>query len=138
MGADDHDTESVKILTEIRERLAGVLEEAIPELSWKKEIRGAAMPSAPTGTVSADEITFTEKYKGCATASFSFSVILIVPDGSLDAEELAMRARDALDGDDLGGAAQDVRVTKILFGAPPGRSTDAAAAVLLCEVDSFI
>lgn len=138
MGADDHDTESVKILTEIRERLAGVLEEAIPELSWKKEIRGAAMPSAPTGTVSADEITFTEKYKGCATASFSFSVILIVPDGSLDAEELAMRARDALDGEDLDGAAQDVRTTKILFGAPPGRSTDAAAAVLLCEVDSFI
>lgn len=138
MGADDYDSSGMKMLTEITGKITGILNGALPELSWKKELHGAAMPAVPTGTVSADEISFTEKYKGCKTASFSFSMVLIVPDGSLDVEELAMRARDALDGETLDGTAQDVRVTRILFGAPPGRSTAAAAAVLLCEVDSFI
>lgn len=137
MGADDRDRAGVSLLTDLSEAVLELLGETIPELAWVREIRGAKIPAKPTGTVSADEIRFSDKYKGAKLASISFSVYILVPDRSLDVEALAMRAFDALDGDILGGAAQDSRVERVIFGAAPG-IPGSGAALLLYTVDTLI
>lgn len=123
-------------LTDISHAVLTVLSSAFPDVVWAEEIKGAGIPTVPTGTISADEIRYERRSKISDVATVSFSIYLIVPDPEdRRAEELALSVKAVLtQHSDLNGAALDSRVRRILFGTAPGVH-GAGAALLVYDVD---
>ncbi len=109
-----------------------ILQEAVPEIPWVEEVKGPALGATATGTIAADSIKFSGQDKVDEEGTISFNVTIIVPDQSaLRLENLAMKAREALNGTDI----MDGHVDTIQFGIAQGqRGRNPGAAVLVYNV----
>lgn len=134
MGADDTTAEG---LTGLSAAILSILEQAVPDISWVHEMKGASIPAVPMGTVSADEIRYESKTKFSDMATVSFSIYLIVPEPSeLNVEQLAMSVKQTLsDHYDVDGYAYNSFVRRIIFGTAPGVK-QAGAALLVYDVEA--
>ena len=83
-------------LSELTELVREYLELNISSYRWVREFAGAAVPSVPTGTVSAGAIEFTGRAKGDDLATVVISIYLIDPTSEYGVEDTAMQVRDVL------------------------------------------
>ena len=105
-------------LSELTELVRTYLEGYIPTYQWERDFVGAAVPSVPTGTVSAGEIEFTGRAKGEDLATVVISIYLIDPTSEYGVENTAMEVRDVLMIEDaFDGDIQSGEVSKMEFGA---------------------
>ena len=109
-----------------------ILQEAVPEIPWVEEVKGPALRADATGTMAADSSKVSAEEKADEEGTISFNVTIIVPDQSaLRLENLAMKAREALNGTDI----MDGHVDTIQFGIAQGqRGRNPGAAVLVYNV----
>lgn len=131
--------ESYLHFSELNEKLREYLEKCFPYVEWKKTMKGAAIPSKVTGTVSASSISFSDGVKGSDMAEVSYSIYLIDPASSAGVVEMAMMIRKALiENDTLNGAFQSSMVNKIDFGAAPGLPESAGASLISFKAKIWI
>ncbi|MDY6084635.1 MAG: hypothetical protein SPI25_05235 [Dialister sp.] len=122
----------------ITRTLKKYLAKSIPFLDWSFEITGAAIPSKPSGTVTADVVTFDNPYKYGDAVTIEYTIYLIAPlPSSARLDEWAMTVRSVLaDNPDLGGAVTDSNVSKIIFGAAPGIHGASGACMIRYEIEA--
>lgn len=105
-------------LSELTELVREYLELNISRYRWVREFAGAAVPSIPTGTVSAGAIEFTGKAKGDDLATVVFSIYLIDPTSEYGVEDTAMQVREVLmEEGAFDGDIQSGEISKMEFGA---------------------
>ena len=133
-------SENQSSLREITKALKDYLKKTFPNIDWSFELNGPVTPVKPSGTVTADEVSFESPTKGGEYASIEYSIYLIVPDSkTVKVDELSMRVRESLlDNFDLSGTVQNSTVKKIVFGTAPGVRGNAGAAILKYEVNEWL
>lgn len=105
-------------LSELTELVREYLELNISSYRWVREFAGAAVPSVPTGTVSAGSIEFTRRAKGDDLATVVISIYLIDPTSEYGVEDTAMQVREVLmEEGAFDGDIQSGEVSKMEFGA---------------------
>lgn len=122
----------------ITRTLKAYLAKSMPFLDWTFEITGAAIPSKPSGTVSADVVTFDDPYKYGDTVAIEYTIYLIVPlPSAARLDEWAMTVRSVLSHNpDLDGTVTDSNVSKIIFGAAPGIHGASGACMIKYEIEA--
>lgn len=104
-------------LSELTEAIRSYLASSVTSLKWERHFTGAAIPAAPTGTVSAASMEFQNTVKGADITVVTFSIYIVDPTGD-DVEGKALLVRAALkENETIDGLIQSGEVSKIEFGA---------------------
>lgn len=114
-------SENQSSLREITKALKDYLKKTFPDIDWSFELNGPVTPVKPSGTVTADEVSFESPTKGGEYAAIEYSIYLIVPDSkTVKVDELSMQVRESLlDNYDLDGTVQNSTVKRLFLERHP-------------------